>query len=304
MDNKISWYEEILALEPHSKLFYSLAVLYRDAGQPEKALTVLADGLQNHPEHFPARLLQAQLYWEQDRQDEAARSLEPVLDNLERTPCLWPLWAQACGEENASTALALAGAVVQKQAGSLEAVLRAGLDAVTEPAGPAPSPQEQTSPENADNAGAQEAVVEAPSAEEDSPAAPSESPADSQKATGPDADPEWPDVSWPEETPAAEEPDPFEEASDSERAPVRTKTMAAILAQQGECAEAEAIYSDLLQRTSDPGEREELTRRLEEVRRQRQESQEQQDSQDLLSTLQHLAQRLEARGSETEEKPE
>ncbi|MFO7717807.1 MAG: tetratricopeptide repeat protein [Desulfohalobium sp.] len=312
MDNKIQWYEEILALEPHSKLFYSLAVMYREAGLPEKVLTVLNGGLQHHPEHFPARLLAAQVYWEQGQVEEATRSLQPIVENLERTPCLWPLWAKQHEAENVGTALQLAGALVQEPTLRWESVLQAGLQVFAN-SGTYP---EQSVPASSDLGAADEETAvpqesESPGQQPESgpgpdAAAQSESPSpfEPQAETVAPAAAVWEGIGRqaPQAEPPEEEPedDPDEEPAKGQ-APVRTKTMAAILAEQGEYGEAEAIYADLLARASDDQERESLSQQLEAVRQQRNASQEDSTNQDLLSTLQLLAERLEARGSNSQE---
>lgn len=303
MDNKIQWYEEILALEPHSKLFYSLAVMYREAGFPEKVLTVLNSGLQHHPEHFPARLLAAQIYWEQGYQEEAARSLQPLVENLERTPCLWPLWAQQQGAEHVGTALQLAGVLVQEPTLQWETVLQAGLQAiahsgtysehVSAPVSDFVAGEDEAAvPQESESPGQQPVSASDPDAGATSDPPPHTEP---QAETGAPIAAMWDDIG-----PQAPEAESQEEPA-SEQAPVRTKTMAAILAEQGEYREAEAIYAELLARTSDAQERETLSQQLEAVRHQRDTSQEESENQELLSTLQHLAERLETRGSGSQE---
>jgi len=59
---RIGFYEEVLELEPNSKLFFVLGRLYYEDGQPEKALNVLKSGLEKHPEHIQAKLLLAAVH--------------------------------------------------------------------------------------------------------------------------------------------------------------------------------------------------------------------------------------------------
>ena len=56
MMDKIEWYREVLELEPSSKLFFPLARLLVEDGQPEAALETLRRGLERHPEFLEARL--------------------------------------------------------------------------------------------------------------------------------------------------------------------------------------------------------------------------------------------------------
>ena len=46
MMDKIEWYREVLELEPSSKLFFPLARLLVEDGQPEAALETLRRGLE------------------------------------------------------------------------------------------------------------------------------------------------------------------------------------------------------------------------------------------------------------------
>ena len=57
MTEKITWFEEVLRLEPNSKLFFPLAQAYMQDQRPGEAAAVLRKGLAIHPEHLEARLL-------------------------------------------------------------------------------------------------------------------------------------------------------------------------------------------------------------------------------------------------------
>ena len=46
MMEKIEWYQEVLKLDPDSKVFFPLAKLLRESQQPEKAIDVLRAGLE------------------------------------------------------------------------------------------------------------------------------------------------------------------------------------------------------------------------------------------------------------------
>ena len=47
MMEKIEWYQEVLKLDPDSKVFFPLAKLLRDSQQPDKAIEVLRAGLRH-----------------------------------------------------------------------------------------------------------------------------------------------------------------------------------------------------------------------------------------------------------------
>ena len=54
MMEKIEWYQEVLKLDPDSKVFFPLAKLLRDSQQPDKAIEVLRAGLQHSSVFFSA----------------------------------------------------------------------------------------------------------------------------------------------------------------------------------------------------------------------------------------------------------
>ena len=83
MMEKIEWYQEVLKLDPDSKVFFPLAKLLRESQQPEKAIDVLRAGLERASVYLEARLLLIQLLFESSRKEECAAELsadaQPVL---------------------------------------------------------------------------------------------------------------------------------------------------------------------------------------------------------------------------------
>ena len=73
MQDKLKCYEEALALDPGSKLFFPLAKLYLDNEQIEKAEDVLKSGLERYPEHLEARLLLANIYFLRGQEEEGEK---------------------------------------------------------------------------------------------------------------------------------------------------------------------------------------------------------------------------------------
>ena len=80
MMEKIEWYQEVLKLDPDSKVFFPLAKLLRDSQQPDKAIEVLRAGLQHSSVFFEARLLLIQILFEQSRAGECSDELSTVTD--------------------------------------------------------------------------------------------------------------------------------------------------------------------------------------------------------------------------------
>ena len=62
MRRKIEWYQEVLALEPGSRIFFPLAKLFVEFGQFEDAERTLRQGLDRHPDSMEARLLLVQAF--------------------------------------------------------------------------------------------------------------------------------------------------------------------------------------------------------------------------------------------------
>lgn len=94
MRRKIEWYQEVLALEPGSRIFFPLAKLFVEFGQLEDAAKTLRQGLDRHPDAVEARLLLIQVLTKLERLDEARDQLSAVVKPLERYPAFWSLWAQ------------------------------------------------------------------------------------------------------------------------------------------------------------------------------------------------------------------
>ncbi|MDQ7834548.1 MAG: tetratricopeptide repeat protein [Humidesulfovibrio sp.] len=107
MRRKIEWYQEVLALEPGSRIFFPLAKLFVEFGQLEDAAKTLRQGLDRHPDTIEARLLLIQVLTKLERIDEARDHLAAVIKPLERYPAFWSLWAQQKAEQDRDFAVFL-----------------------------------------------------------------------------------------------------------------------------------------------------------------------------------------------------
>ena len=65
--------------EPRTHTFARLADLYRQAGERERALSVIRDGLREHPYYLDARLLHARVLLELDDEEAARIEFEHIL---------------------------------------------------------------------------------------------------------------------------------------------------------------------------------------------------------------------------------
>lgn len=107
MRRKIEWYQEVLALEPGSRIFFPLAKLFVEFGQLEDAEKTLRQGLDRHPDSMEARLLLIQVLMRQEKLEEAQDQLQAVIKPLERYPAFWSLWAHQTSDKDRDFAVFL-----------------------------------------------------------------------------------------------------------------------------------------------------------------------------------------------------
>ncbi|WP_319759618.1 tetratricopeptide repeat protein [Maridesulfovibrio sp.] len=108
MQSKIEWYQEVLALEPSSKVFFPLARLYVEMGSLEKAVTTLRMGLDRHPDYLEARLLLVETLAKLDRESEAKAAVAPLTRLFSSYPSFWKMWGASISEGNSDVAGAMA----------------------------------------------------------------------------------------------------------------------------------------------------------------------------------------------------
>ena len=72
-----------------SAVFFPLANLIWEQGEADRAISLLTDGLENHPSYLAPRVLLGEIYLAKDQIENAAGELEKV---VEKTP--WNLTAQ------------------------------------------------------------------------------------------------------------------------------------------------------------------------------------------------------------------
>ncbi len=100
--DRIEFYEQLLEIEPCSKLFFTLARLYFDHNDLEKARKILESGLEKHPEHIQAKLLLASVM-ERAGDLSAARGIyREIFDRIFNYPELWAGLAAGFREEGRS----------------------------------------------------------------------------------------------------------------------------------------------------------------------------------------------------------
>lgn len=107
MSEKIEWYQEVLSLEPGSRVFFPLAKLFVENGMPEDAVKALQKGLDRHPDFLEARMLLIELLTELDREEEVHEQLKRVINPLRDYPAFWRGWARSLPEEQRDLAVFL-----------------------------------------------------------------------------------------------------------------------------------------------------------------------------------------------------
>ncbi|QGY41374.1 tetratricopeptide repeat protein [Pseudodesulfovibrio cashew] len=107
MSDKIEWYQEVLSLEPGSRVFFPLAKLFVENGMPEDAVITLRKGLDRHPDYLEARMLLLELLTELGREDEVHDQLERIITPLQDYPAFWRGWARSLPEDQRDLAVFL-----------------------------------------------------------------------------------------------------------------------------------------------------------------------------------------------------
>lgn len=295
MKAKIEWYQEVLELEPSSKVFFPLARLLAKNGQPDDAIATLHQGLDRHPEFIEARLFLIELLHANRKGDQRDGEIGKLARLLGAYPGFWDAWSAclAAGGEGRDTALALAFLAASFRSGArcelswtlvMEHGLRAILDGGTEPAPPKVSPDPSAAAASSPRAGAHGG---------DTPGAA--------------------DVAGLVRGGVLSGASAMADASDAqdeeeEHFSLRTRSMAQVLADQGDLKGALDIYEELLAGAGNDEERaaisdaiRELTHRLKSAGEGSQRQQTTDDGQPLqgkhklIHMLESLAERLEAR---------
>jgi tetratricopeptide (TPR) repeat protein len=234
MQEKIALYEEVLALEPGSRLFFPLAEMYLARSMPEKAEETLRRGISNHPDHLEAKLLLLEVLDRQGKHEELVRLAEPLIKALRGCRALWSAWetVEARSDGDAVLMFRLLGRTLGGQGFSWSEVISAGVDQVCGAQSP---PVEGDFRESGADLSTEESVL----------AAEGESPLD---LPGEDQD--------------AEEIDLAELEED-----VKTRTLADLLAYQEEFEQALLIYEQLFERATTSDDREHFKARMNEMRK-------------------------------------
>lgn len=135
MDDKLTFFEQVLELDPDSKLFFELARLYFEHNQIPKARDTLSKGLKRHPQHFEAKLLLATILTHEGEQEQARQICRDIFALFRTNRDFWNnlstiLYNQ--GEKDLSLAAAFFARSGSSRAITWADVLQAGLDSLGE----------------------------------------------------------------------------------------------------------------------------------------------------------------------------
>ena len=287
MKEKIELYQEVLELEPGSKVFFPLARLLSQAGQAGEAVAVLRQGLERHPEFTEARLMLIQLLRDQGRGDECSREMSRIVGTFAAYPSFWDAWSEFGAQDDQATALGFLAASFRNPDLSLQQVLLHGLNALKEgslvsfetgvqPHSPAADQPEQVSGLAPLAARVQAALGDDLPLKAESLPAPAVQPLLAHEET---------DEPW----------------------TLHTRSMAEVLTEQGDIQGALDIYEELLDQTASDEEEADLRHRINSLNKQldprrslaKREAQPENPAgggqNKLVSLLDKLAQRLETR---------
>lgn len=128
---KALWYQEVLSLDPASRIFLPYARLLVEHGRRTEALDILRAGLARHPEFLEARLFFIDLLHASGEENAAALEAAPLIEALSQCPSLWKVWSRSPGVRPDQASLLLFFGTTFKEGGpSMADVFRAGLSAL------------------------------------------------------------------------------------------------------------------------------------------------------------------------------
>lgn len=257
MVGKIELYREVLEIEPNSKVFFPLARLLAEQGDDDEAVRALTRGITFHPDHLEAKFFLIELLTRLGREGEADAVFADVGSLLSRYPSVWLLWSQkaAARSKDPSLAMLFLANYFQNDSLTWADVMERGLQSLRQEEAADPGPS--TVPPAETKSRPEPAATRTP---------PKATPAAGVDAAGM-AESDGPALRGAEEVLAlAELLEPAtvtaergkSRPSKNRENVVRTKTMASLLAGQGDIAGARDIYNDLLDTLPPGSEREEI----------------------------------------------
>lgn len=235
MSEKIKWYKEVLALEPNSKVFFPLSRMLAEEQNVAEAIDVLRHGLERHQEFLEARLYLIELLFNAGQLDDCTSEIEKLNAMFATYAGFWQAWATVAAVKNSpdvSVIIRLLAASFNNNKLTLHDVLEQGLGGVSNLA--------QTAP-NQDSELLQNVTTNDVDVQEQSIVA-------SEADAG---------MEMPETVPDIEQSEDNEEPFT-----LRTRSMAEVLAEQGDTKGALDIYQELMATAATEEEKTDLAQRV------------------------------------------
>lgn len=265
MQNKIEWYREVLELEPSSRVFFPLARMLAEGGNHADALNVLRQGLSRHPEHFEATLLLMETLRALGREEELHREVRSLADKMAAYPSFWDAWAMALAQDgdmrDSALALSFLAARFQGEELTWSDVIEQGLKTLAGSEAPAAAARPPR----------REGLTVVPPLKPQAKAAASAQGEEREEADQAELDSEELDDAaaldlaaedLDRESAAADLDNDDEGAEPEEPISYRTRTMADLLAEQGDIQGALDILKELLGRLEPGPQRDEIKARM------------------------------------------
>lgn len=147
MNTKIEWYRELLEQEPASRAFLPLAKLLIEEDENEEAIVTLHKGIARHPDFLEAKLqLLTLLYQKNKETDECAKEISGIVKLLKNYPAFWDAWAELEKNSDATLAIRFLRQTIVKPTLSLRDILLRGLGAPSSPESEKEQVTEKTAP--------------------------------------------------------------------------------------------------------------------------------------------------------------
>ena len=128
---KALWYQEVLSLDPASRIFLPYARLLAESGRRMEAIEVLRAGLSRHPEFLDARLLLIEELHAAGQDAAAGLEAAGVIESLSQCSALWDIWSRLLGvRPDQAAMLRFFGATFKKDGPTLADVFEAGMKAL------------------------------------------------------------------------------------------------------------------------------------------------------------------------------
>ena len=285
MNEKIKWYKEVLELEPGSRVFFPLAKLLAEEESIDESVETLRQGLVKHPDHVEARLMLVELLSKQQSMGAVRHEVDGLGSIFSAYPGFWQAWSENLAKNpemlDASVAMRFFSETIHGRKLDWTSVIEAGLKALlldeadkaadrSEQSGVATiaapqhveTPKMDIPPREAKKASGQEASAPLRVVSAKLKRTPS-------KKTTLESVVEMSDTSKDSGTSAAvgttTAANATTEESGEEDVSLRTRTMADVLADQGDFAAAAEIYQELADKAREE-EKAQLVARYEELR--------------------------------------